>query len=262
MEAIRTFIRARFGSGSPLYVLGARVLDLWYAIVHEGAAGLSVLAMRRKSGDGVWLNLRSLDHPIRIRPGTEDVGSLINNVLREEYGQFAPEFSPKTVVDAGAYIGDTAAYFLSRFKRAQVIALEPDLSNFELAEQNLASYGERVTLLRRALWDSVGTVEMTGRQTGCAVSGNAGDIPATTIPVLMRTFGIEQIDLLKMDIEGAEVTVLRSGHGAWLERVAVLLLETHGEKVEEIVLPILAKEGFSIRRHRNVWYCTRYRASE
>ena len=86
-----------------------------------------------QAGDEAVLNLRSLEFPIIIRPGTDDLSSVINNAIREEYGQFKKNFSPVTIVDAGAYIGDTAAYFLSRFPDAQVVALEPNEESYILA---------------------------------------------------------------------------------------------------------------------------------
>jgi predicted O-methyltransferase YrrM len=89
---------------------------------------------------------------IFIRPGTPDVSTIINNVIREEYGHFSYAGDPQWMVDAGAYIGDTAAYFLSRFPRFRVIALEPNPPAFAMASQNLKPYGERVILMKKGLW--------------------------------------------------------------------------------------------------------------
>lgn len=61
------------------------------------------------------LSLRSLRYPIFVRVGTIDVPTVVNNAIREEYGQFASNFEPKVIVDAGAYIGDTSAIFFRVF---------------------------------------------------------------------------------------------------------------------------------------------------
>ena len=85
-------------------------------------------------GNQVAVALRRLSHPIVIRPATSDVLSVINNCIREEYGQFKETKVPKLIIDAGAYIGDTSAYFLSRFPSARVIALEPNPESFIQAD--------------------------------------------------------------------------------------------------------------------------------
>lgn len=238
-------------------MVASRAIALWSAAVHGGAAGVRLYRMRAMSGPGVWIQLPLLDHRIHVRPGTEDVGSVIDNVLRREYGQLPADFAPKVVVDAGAYIGDTASYFLSRFPHARVIAIEPNEENHGIARENLAAYGKRATLLKCALWRTTGSVAISGRQTSCMVIDGDGDVPALSVPALLELAEITHVDLMKMDIEGAEVEVLRSGVGGWLRQVRWLLVETHGSEIEAIVIPMLEAEGFSITRHRNVWYCLR-----
>ena len=73
------------------------------------------------------------------------------------------------MIDAGAFIGDTAAYFLSRFSNLHVTAIEPNLDNFTLARTNLAPYGDRVNLLNQALGGRAGEVYFAGHSTGGSV---------------------------------------------------------------------------------------------
>jgi len=96
-----------------------------------------------------------------------------------------------------------------------------------------------VTLLPRALWDAEGTARFGGVQTGAAICDQGAEVATTTIPALLEQFGMQQVDLFKMDIEGAEVPVQKSGAGSWLKQVKVLLLETHGPQIEEAVIPLL-----------------------
>lgn len=259
MESVRSRIRAFVGYRSWFYRVGSSLLNTYFAFQREGFAGLRLLAMRRSSGVGVWLSFRHLLFPIFVRPGSDDVISLVNNVLREEYGQMPRGFRPDTVLDAGAYIGDTTAYFLSRFPDARVIALEPYAESFRLARQNLAKYDGRAVVLQKALWDSGGTVRLAGVQTGAAISEHGTESLTITVRDVLGLFGVDHLDLVKMDVEGAETTVLRSGVGDWLRRIRFLLLETHGHDVEAEVIPLLQDEGFSVVRHRNVWYCRNQR---
>lgn len=203
------------------------------------------------------LKLRKLSYPIIIRPRTDDLHSVVNNVIREECGQFDNAFAPRVIVDAGAYIGDTSAYFLSRFPASRVISLEPNEDSYPLASRNLKSYGDRVSLLKVALWDEATTVRFQGVQTGAAISPSGIEVPTTTVPLLMNYYGLNFIDLLKLDIEGAELQVIPTGVGVWLDKVGTILLETHGIKIEEALIPLLSHNGFFCKRFRNVWYCSR-----
>ena len=58
------------------------------------------------------------------------------------------------------------------------------------------------------------------------VSG-VGTIRGITMNELFDEFGIDRIDLLKLDIEGAEKEVFGSGPTAWLDRVGVIAIELH-----------------------------------
>ena len=70
-------------------------------------------------------------------------------------------------------------------------------------------------------------------------------------------FGLAFIAALKLDIAGADVAVILPATAAWFDKVGLIMLETHGEKIEEMLIPFLTDAGFSCRRFRNVWYCSR-----
>ena len=253
-ELMRRWIRDSIGYRSPMFVFASEIISLIYCI-SGGTDGIKLFMMRNQTGNGRWLKFRTLEHPIYVRPGTDDVHSVVNNILRNEYGQLDRGFHPETVVDAGAYMGDTTAYFATRFPAARCVALEPSPENFPLAVRNLAAYGERVELLNAALWSSVGSVMIGGAETSATLSDRGVPVCAIDVPEVMERLGVSRLNLLKMDIEGSELAVLSAGDGGWLKRVDVLLLEMHGGEIEAALLPLLARNGFSVDRFRNVWYC-------
>ena len=262
VERVRQWVRGLLGSQSLMYVAASELMNILFAFVREGFVGLRVLGMRKDEESVASFKFRNLAYPISLRGGTDDIPSVINNIFRQEYGGLPRRFYPEFVVDAGAYIGDTAAYFLSRYPGARLLALEPNPESYAIARKNLLPYGDRAQLIQEGLWSSVGHLIISGSQTGAGLSpsdtaAEGVRVSTTTVSDLMRRFDMPQIHLFKLDIEGAEVEVLRDGvESGWLAKVGVLLLETHGKDIEDVVLPLLERSGFKVERHRNVWYCT------
>ena len=257
-ELIRRWVRGLLGYRSPIYRFISYLISQSIILRREGWRTMFQLEKINGMAEAkIVLNLRGLQYPITVRPRTDDLPSVINNVIREEYGQFDADYTPSVIVDAGAYIGDTSAYFLSRFPAARVIALEPNEESFTLALQNLKPYGDRVSLLQAALWTEVTTVRFGGVQTGAAIGLSGHEVATIDSASLMDKYGFNSIDLLKLDIEGAEYQVIPAGRGNWLEKVGTILLETHGHEIEAELIPLLRDSGFNCEKFRNVWYCRR-----
>lgn len=266
-ELIRAALRRALGARSGLYGAGAGVVDSLSILSREGFGVWRTLRAAEKATSGqspISLSLRGLQSPILIRPGTADVRTIIDNVVRQEYGQLDPITpEPRWMIDAGAYIGDTTAYFLSRFPSLRVIALEPTPESCALAKHNLRDYGDRAEILNKGLHSKAGVYQFAGGGTGAAMTEHGGtcdvsDIECVTVAELLDAYGIEQLDILKLDIEGAEEAVFE-GDATWLARVRLILMEVHGGRLEQLLRPILKSQGFVIRTHRSVWYCERTR---
>ena len=259
-EILRRAVRNSIGFRSPVYQLGSSILTSAEVIRREGYGTwrrLRALSARKDPSPELIL-LRGLKHPIYVRPGTEDLATIVNNVIREEYGQGQSFFTdaPQLMIDAGAFIGDTAAYFLSRFPTLNVVALEPNLENFSLARKNLAPYGNRVELLHSALGGTAGNVRFHGQSTGGFIQDDGIPVRMTTVPLLMKSRPETQVDILKLDIEGEELAVLSDAASEWLPSIGQIIVEIHGRNIEKSVIPILSRNGFKMRRYRSIWLCT------
>src|SRR6266566_2247026 len=68
-------------------------------------------------------SLPMLKHPVWLRPGTPDFHEVLHTVIRANYGRWLPPEPVRLIIDAGAYIGETTVWYLSRFPGATVIAL-------------------------------------------------------------------------------------------------------------------------------------------
>jgi FkbM family methyltransferase len=197
-----------------------------------GWAGFGIyLAMKRGRGV-VGVRVPGLGGPIFLRPRTTDRG-VFNQVFVEDAFSVEPLRSPRLIIDAGANIGLTTLWLARRWPDADVIAVEPDAENFALLERNVAHL-PRVRAVRAALWI---------REERLALE-NPGDAPdayrvraarpgepafeAVTVAGLLSGSGHADLDVLKIDIEGAERDVFADpGSRAWLARTHTIAIELH-----------------------------------
>jgi FkbM family methyltransferase len=257
MEKVRRIIRGMLGYDSRIYRAGSKALEFYLTARTEGIRSwrtlnqLSNEAERGKPPRSIVLS--SLTYPILVRPGTADADTLINNVVRGEYGRLVSHRNPTWMIDAGAYIGDTTAYFLSRFPKLRVIALEPNPESFEIAKRNLRPYAERAILLQKALFSREQINAFSGDEIGASIAPTGIEIECTTVSSLLRDYRISRLDILKMDIEGAEEAVFSSQAEEWLCRTSLLLVEIHSSRIKSKIIDMLDRNGFDTQQYRSIW---------
>ena len=188
--------------------------------------------LQRPSGRLRRLELRGLGSPRTVY--LSDYGELQvlrDIVLDEEYA--LPAGDARTVLDLGANIGLASAWFRARYPDARVIAVEPDPETFAKLERNLGGE-DGVTLVQGAVAGESGEVELF-RPAGYSIASSLGSaaepgaetarVRAWSLDDLCREHGIDELDLLKIDVEGAELDVLEGFSG--LGRVRTIVGEVH-----------------------------------
>ena len=181
------------------------------------------------------ITLPGIKHHFVIRLGTTDVKTLRHIFSELEY-EARFEGSPKVIIDAGANIGLASIYFAKIFPEARIISIEPELSNFHLLKRNTSQY-ENITPIRAALWKEKTTIDLINRESGHwgfqtvknsqeNSNGKVDEVNAITIDNVMKENSIDYIDILKLDIEGAEKEVFE-GMPKWVGKVGVLVIELH-----------------------------------
>lgn len=128
----------------------------------------------------------------------------------------------KTIFDVGAKAGDYAAYFAIEFPRAVVYAFEPEPNNFEklsLKEHpgiipiNLAVYKDcGLRTLNRYLHSGSHSMYLPDKWDPGALL-NSVAVKAVSVDAFCEELEIPEIDILKIDVEGAELDVLTGAVG-------------------------------------------------
>ncbi|MFA6317695.1 MAG: FkbM family methyltransferase [Elusimicrobiota bacterium] len=163
-----------------------------------------------------------------------------------------------TVVDIGAHIGTFALTAGRRVgPRGRVLALEPSPASLELLRRNVeANAMGWVSVHPVAAAEAEAEAELftaSDRDNPAAdtLSATPGR-PRVTVRLrrlddLLAEEGVGPIDLLKIDVEGAELRVL-AGAPAALARSRRVVLEVHPPKAEvQDVRKVLEASGFSCR---------------
>jgi FkbM family methyltransferase len=192
-----------------------------------------------------------------LRNGTSDFAVFCQVFLERQYDL---PIVPKAeyIVDAGANIGLASVYFLSRNPRARVVAIEPDPENFEIAQENLRSFGDRCKLIHGAVWSHSGTLAISrgsfrdgkhwATQTLPIVDDTHDSVRAYSVNELTRDALFPRIDLFKMDIEGAELQVFRDGETGFLMTTRCCAVECHGDDCVNAYSAAIQAAGFRLRQ--------------
>jgi FkbM family methyltransferase len=167
---------------------------------------------------------------------------------------------PRAILDLGANVGYTSAFFLSRYPGARVVAVEPDRGNYEVCCHNLAPFGARAKVIHGAAWPEPAKLEVVkgsyrdGRDWTTQVKSATGtrkDLPLIegySISSLITSCGVPEIDLLKIDIERSEIELFSRNTEGWLPRVRNLCIELHDGDCEDVFFRAL--EGYSYTKSK------------
>jgi len=214
---------------------------------------------------------RCLAHPVGVRPDSSDVDVYRQIFIKREYGCLDAMTEVGLVIDCGANVGYSSAWFLSRFPTCKVVAIEPDSGNFAALQANLAPYGNRVKLVRAGVWShSTGLVmsehryrdgrEWSRQVRPCELDEEA-DFEGVDVGSLLASSGHERISILKVDVEGAEAVMFAENYQSWLNRVDCIAIELHDDSTfgsgSEVFFSAIRGQDFQVRRSGELTICRR-----
>lgn len=190
-----------------------------------------------------------------LRKNSTDYKVFYQVFIQEIYkiGKLCSE--PEVVIDGGANVGFSSLYFASTFPTATVVSIEPDEGNFAVLKKN--TNGEkRIEAMQKAIWSKnkqLVVLNNEGGEWGKTVkesddTNEKNVVTSISINEIVDQFDLKKIDIVKLDIEGAEKEVFEKDL-EWLEKTSLIIIEIHDN-----IFPGLSKKIKSILASNNFSY--------
>lgn len=177
-------------------------------------------------------------------------------------------YEPKdgdTIIDAGAEVGvDTIPLGKAVGEEGTVIAIEPEPLNTEYLQKNIClNELQNVKVIEEGLWSEAGTAEffvtdklrthsMVEEEITTADVAEKTSIQTDTLDNIVARLNVEKVNLLKMNIEGAEAEALRGAKRTLQKTSNIMIATHHGEErdfdTSHEVGEILRSANFKLRK--------------
>lgn len=182
--------------------------------------------------NNIQINLDGIKFPIHLRRNSTDISNFHEIFINIEF-KLPSNLDPKLIIDAGANAGFSSIFFLNKYPKSHLISIEPDEENFKMLELNCNQY-DNFKSIKSAIWTHTGFVKIKNPDAGstafqiCETDGDDPDsFKAITVDEIINITNYSVVDILKIDIEGAEKEIFQKGNYNWLENVHILIIELH-----------------------------------
>ena len=175
-------------------------------------------------------------------------------IFEDQIYAFPSSSKSPRIIDCGANIGLSTIFFALKYPHAEIISFEPDPTTFEILQLNINQINNsNIQLIHKAAWIAEDRILFNpdgadgGKISHCKnENANSVEVDATDLSIFLK----EPVDMLKMDIEGSEKTVIPHCNDL-LRNVKNLFIEYHGSYKDHDsllnILNILRKTGFIFR---------------
>ena len=198
-----------------------------------GKGGLYLLKKSKtKSNDLLTFTIKEISQPLFLRNNTTDITVFYQIFLFKQY-QIKTKVSPKFIIDCGANVGYSSVYFANIYPEATIIAIEPEYSNFQMLLKNTEAY-PNIKCLNNGIWNKSVNLEIIDSGGGnyafiTKVVENKSNktVSAVSINDIVEKFCMEEIGVLKIDIEGSEKEMFEENYNSWLSVTDIIIIEMH-----------------------------------
>lgn len=183
-----------------------------------------------------------------------DAASMIwqyKEIFADKSYMFESKSKQPVIVDCGSNIGLSCLHYFLAYPLAKVFAFEPDPEVFKVLSTNVAQLpNHQISLQQAAVWKEDSSLtfyqnDVDGGSLTTAGSNNKVQVKAIDLAAFLD--GIDQVDFLKMDVEGAESELVPHIQGQ-LYKVKNLFIEYHSYPSQpqalSKILVLLEEKGF------------------
>lgn len=185
-------------------------------------------------------DLRLVDsgRTLYFRGRSSDLRNLRQLFVEHEFRELNLSGEFNRIFDLGSCAGYSISNLSQLYPEATILGVEADDSNYSLAKINLA-HTPNVHILNKAVWSENATVSLLRRGESdfrTKTIPRHEELPSvscTTLADLLDDMGWKSVDLIKMDIEGAEYEVLGSVAEQIGKICSVLVVSFHAKLARE-----------------------------
>lgn len=126
----------------------------------------------------------------------------------------------------------SSLYFSLNYPKSEIVALEPETSNFEVLSKN-SSNKKNIKIIKAGLWYKNAFLKIINRKNewGHKVIEVSEiekyDVEGISIDSILKNSKYSYIDIIKIDIEGAEKEIFDKGNNQWIEKTNIIIIELH-----------------------------------
>ncbi|MGC4056681.1 MAG: FkbM family methyltransferase [Chitinophagaceae bacterium] len=186
-----------------------------------------------------------------VRKYSRDLFVFADFFLERDYDKFCVLLENRVdnmrfIVDAGANIGCSAIFYKCRFPEAKIVCIEPESSNFDLLNHNIQvnQMQDQIVSLKKALWTEKTSLDLMQRDWShdgfLVMTSERQDevidqVETVTVAEIQEIFKSGHIDLLKIDIEGAEKEFFSKKEytSSLCDHTNAIFMEVHPEFIPE-----------------------------
>lgn len=165
---------------------------------------------------------------------TEDSGTSLSSLMQTD--------KIRTALDGGAFTGDSARVMLAVCPHMEkLLAVEPDARTFQKLTAFAESTDGVVIPIHGALWDTEDTLTYAASASrGAGVGGTNRRARTVTVPAVTakRLAAGLTLDLIKLDVEGAEIRALQGAESVILRDRCALAVSLYHRTEDLFALPL------------------------